>query len=195
MPWFKVDDGLHSHPKALAAGDAALGLWVRLGSWSSNHLTDGLVPGNVATLLGKPAVLRKLVQVGLLDREGEDYRLHDFHEYNPSREKVLADRAATASRVAAYRGRKNDSGNGVTNAVGTASPTRPDPTPPVLGSPWDEEVEVDVGAGSTSEDLYEVEVDASPEEIEAIRSAALRFAERCGVDPTTVPLVRARGAA
>lgn len=45
--------------------------------------------------------------------------------------------------------------------------------------------------GSTSELLSdEVEVDASPEEVAAIRSAALRFAERCGVED--VPLIRGR---
>lgn len=29
MPWFRVDDDFALHPKAIAAGNAALGLWVR----------------------------------------------------------------------------------------------------------------------------------------------------------------------
>lgn len=34
MSWFKVDDHLAFHRKTLAAGNEAMGLWVRAGSWS-----------------------------------------------------------------------------------------------------------------------------------------------------------------
>ena len=33
--WFKVDDNLALHPKVLGAGNAAMGMWVRAGSWSA----------------------------------------------------------------------------------------------------------------------------------------------------------------
>jgi hypothetical protein len=48
MPYFPVDDKLHSHRKAIRAGVAAMGLWVLAGSWASDHGTDGFVPDYVA---------------------------------------------------------------------------------------------------------------------------------------------------
>lgn len=44
MPHFRVDDALHSHPKAQRAGDEALGMWARAGSFCMAYLTDGFVP-------------------------------------------------------------------------------------------------------------------------------------------------------
>lgn len=44
MPHFRVDDGLHSHPKARQAGLEAMGLWNLCGSYSMGYLTDGFVP-------------------------------------------------------------------------------------------------------------------------------------------------------
>jgi hypothetical protein len=41
MPFFPVDDGLWGHPKADAAGDAALGLWTRAGSYCAKYTTEG----------------------------------------------------------------------------------------------------------------------------------------------------------
>jgi len=65
MPWLKVDDSLHSHPKVLAAGTTALGLWVRCGSWAAQHLTDGHVPDAVAMLYGNRAQAAALVSAGM----------------------------------------------------------------------------------------------------------------------------------
>lgn len=44
MPWFKVDDQLHSHPKPRRASLAALGLWTLSGSYSMAYKLDGFVP-------------------------------------------------------------------------------------------------------------------------------------------------------
>ncbi len=141
MTWFKVDDGLHSHPKAIAAGDAALGTWVRLGSWCSKHSTDGKVPRLVAETMARPAQLRRLLDVGLLESHPEGYLIHDFLVYNPSREKIVKAREDTAARVAKWRAVRTSEQpcNGVTdsvtplvtNDVRTPAPTRPDPTRPV----------------------------------------------------------------
>lgn len=35
--WFRVDDKLHTHEKALLAGVPAMGLWVMCGSWCASH--------------------------------------------------------------------------------------------------------------------------------------------------------------
>lgn len=86
MTWFKVSDDLHSHPKALAAGPAALGLWTLAGSWSSANGTGGFVPGHVLPRLSEdPAPLaRKLVAAGLWRRVRDGYEFHEWDERNPS---------------------------------------------------------------------------------------------------------------
>jgi hypothetical protein len=92
MPWFKVDDAFHAHPKAIAAGTAALGLWVRCGSWSAQQLTDGFVPAAVANLYGTRACARALVAAGLWLEADGGYQFHDWADKNPLREDVEANR-------------------------------------------------------------------------------------------------------
>lgn len=91
MTWFKVDDKFAMHPKAMSAGNAALGLWVRAGSWSAAHLTDGLIPANLlAALGGSRATAERLVKVHLWDAEPGGYRFRDWHDYQPSAVDVKA---------------------------------------------------------------------------------------------------------
>lgn len=52
MPWFNVDDGFHCHPKVLAAGNAAMGLWARLGSYCAKYATNGVVPAAIVHAYG-----------------------------------------------------------------------------------------------------------------------------------------------
>lgn len=140
MTWFKVDDSLHSHPKARRAGLAAMGLWALSGSHASQYLTDGFVPDwFVASWPRGRQLAARLVDADLwraAERDGlPGWQFHEWDERNPSREKVQHDRAETRQRVAAYRERaqsdRNGGGNGVTelvsNSVGTGAPTRPDP--------------------------------------------------------------------
>ncbi|MGW7514811.1 mucin-2 [Streptomyces sp. NPDC054796] len=109
MPWFKVDDTAHAHPKLLKAGNAALGLWMRAGAYAAQHLTEGAIPGVVAQLYGTAPQARKLTASGLWHEHGHacprcpqpapgDYVMHDFLIYNPTRDKVEGDRAMAAER-------------------------------------------------------------------------------------------------
>lgn len=86
MSWFKVDDKLAFHPKVLAAGNSAMGLWIRAGAWAADQLTDGFVPTNmIAVLGGKPADAKALSQAGLWVAEPGGYRMHDWTHYQPTR--------------------------------------------------------------------------------------------------------------
>lgn len=127
MPWFKVDDQLAVHVKAIAAGNSAMGLWVRAGSWCAAQLTDGFVPDAAVLALGgtqKDALA--LSDAGLWHSTGGGWQFHDWAEYQPTREQVLAEREATRERVAKHR--KNQRSNGVTNGDGTTTPS-PVPSP------------------------------------------------------------------
>lgn len=120
MTWFKIDDSAHMHPKVIAAGNAALGLWLRCGAYSAQHLTEGAVPGLVAKQYGTAPQAAKLVKVGLWHEADHDcprcpqpavgdYIVHDFFEggRNATRAQVEANRSAAAERKAKSRAGKN----------------------------------------------------------------------------------------
>lgn len=111
MPWFAVDDGFDTHPKVRKAGNAAAGLFCRLGAFSARHSTDGRIDGVVARGYGTASQLAKLVSVGLLHNAPHEcdpkrcpqppedgYALHDYLVYNRSRSQVEAAREAGRKR-------------------------------------------------------------------------------------------------
>lgn len=146
MTWFKVDDNLAFHRKVVAAGNAAMGLWVRAGSWSAQHLTDGYIPDHMVDLLGTPAQVQRLIKSGLWARVDGGCQFHQWNEKGrqPSGQSVREEREKSAERQARWRAGKSgnpqvdDDGHGVSNAGVTPSvtglshgpdPTRPDTSP------------------------------------------------------------------
>ncbi|MFJ7417942.1 mucin-2 [Streptomyces uncialis] len=109
MPHFAVDESAHAHRKVVRAGNAAFGLWVRLGSYACDHLTDGVIPGEIAAMYGTAPQLRKLTAVGLIHDSGHpcgrcaqpepgDYVLHDYLVGNSSRQQVAKAREKAAEK-------------------------------------------------------------------------------------------------
>lgn len=127
MPWFRVDDGFHSHPKVLAVSLAARGLWVTCGSWSSAHLTDGFIRDQVlASLGGSPELAEELVTEGLWRRRKGGYQFHQWAEKNPTKEAVENDRRNNAERQKRWRkAQSNGHRNAVTNGATNSAPTQP----------------------------------------------------------------------
>lgn len=123
MPWFKIDDKAHSHPKFMRAGNAALGLWLRCGSYSAQHLTEGIIPGPIAQMYGTAPQAAKLVKTGLWHEHGHDcdrcpqpsagdYVVHDFFEAgrNTTRAQYEANKNAAADRAAKSRAARKAAG-------------------------------------------------------------------------------------
>ncbi|MBN9208166.1 MAG: hypothetical protein J0H96_05810 [Microbacterium ginsengisoli] len=143
MPWFKVDDALAFSMKAINAGNSALGLWVRAGSWSMQQLTDGFVPGSMVPALGgTEADAEALVTARLWHPADGGFRFHDWSDYQPTKEQVLAERAAATERKRVSREKSRQKSQGESrrdargiDAVIPASPTRPDPTRPPSTTP------------------------------------------------------------
>lgn len=134
MTWFKLDDGFHNHLKTLKAGTAAVGLYCRCGSYAAQQLTDGFVPSEIAASYGTREWARRLVEAGLWEVADGGYRMPDYLDYNPSREKVLAERQAKAERQQRWReAQRRRASSTSTGALRDAAPTRPDPTPPKGG--------------------------------------------------------------
>ena len=98
MPRFQMDDSLCNDPAVIRAGTAAFGLYARCGDYVAQQLLDGFVPSEVATQWGTPEWVSKLVAVGLWETVPGGWRMPRYLDDNPSREKVLADRAAKAER-------------------------------------------------------------------------------------------------
>ncbi|MFF3029124.1 hypothetical protein [Microbacterium sp. NPDC057944] len=143
MPWFKVDDHFWSHPKTAGLSDGAVALWLRAGSWSAGHLTDGRVPVSMLRMFrARRRSAEELVAAGLWSIVGETpversshagdaFVFTSWDEYQPSKAQVESKREATRNRVNAWRERQ---GNGVSNESpgedrnAPPDPTRPDPT-------------------------------------------------------------------
>jgi len=128
MPWFRLDDSFHSHPKVIAAGNEAVGLYVRCGTYAAEHLTDGFVGKQIVLLYGSEALAARLVETKLWNRARGGWNIHDYLDYNPSRETVEKERKAAAERqrrrrdsVMSRRDSRRDDG------VSHTTPTRPDP--------------------------------------------------------------------
>lgn len=147
MPWFKIDDGFWSHPKVLELSPEALALWVRAGSYSAGHLTDGEVKRSTLRLLGAADSLAdELVANGLwdLDPAGNSWWFHDWEQYQPSatatkekRAALSVERSRAGANGAAKRWQKDGKTDGKLLSVShegvdskTIAPTRPDPTRP-----------------------------------------------------------------
>lgn len=98
MSWFKVDDSFYDHSKVFDAPDCAMALWIRAGCWSARNLRDGFVPaGMPARLCDDPdTAVRELLNRGLWRRAKDGYQFHDWKDYQPTAEKVLATRAKRA---------------------------------------------------------------------------------------------------
>ncbi|NUO42373.1 MAG: hypothetical protein HOV82_10075 [Streptomyces sp.] len=109
MVWFALDDGFDTHPKVRKAGNAAVGLFVRLGVHATKHLTEGHLDGDIVTAYGTAATIRKLLTVGMLHEPGhgcprcpqpaaDGYYIHDYLDYNKSRAQIEAAREAARKR-------------------------------------------------------------------------------------------------
>lgn len=110
MPWTRLDDGFHQHPKILALSDRAHRLFVDTLNWSVANLTDGQVPTylpNVCLPHGTPrtreAAANELVDAGLWNVNGAGWVIHDFAEYQETKEEVRARREKWSNRKRSTR--------------------------------------------------------------------------------------------
>jgi hypothetical protein len=103
MTWFKVDDTFAYHAKTTAAGNAAIGLWTRAGSWSMQQLSDGYIPEAVALTLGTKTQINKLVEVGLWKTAPDGYQFHEWAGRQPSAQTIQLRRADWRHRQRKYR--------------------------------------------------------------------------------------------
>ena len=141
VPWAQLDDHFHDNPKVLDAPLPAVGLYAIGLSYCSAQLSDGFIPRSVIVgIRGWTGAAAELVRRHFWEpAEGGGYRVHDYLEWNKSREQVLKDRAMARDRKAKSRDRSQRdetemSGRDRTRLSGTTPSTpdglRPSPDPP-----------------------------------------------------------------
>lgn len=157
MSWFRCDDQLADHPKVMALGDLrrpAIGLWTMCGTYCARHLTDGFVSRQVVAMYADRDLKKltdALVKAGLFIPVDGGWQLHDYLDWNPSREKVLKDRAKKQAA-----GQAGGQASAQARAQASAPPSGSEPAQPrtrthpvpvpellssVLGNPSDEWVD------------------------------------------------------
>lgn len=107
MAWVRIHDGAMTHPKVLRLNDRAFRLWVWGLTYAQQHLTDGWLPA-----LAIPGALIKgikdVIAVNLWAAVDTGYQIHDYLDWNDSRETVTKKRTEAKDRMAAARGRSLD---------------------------------------------------------------------------------------
>ena len=140
MSWFRLDDKFHSNQKVIAARNAAVGLYVRCGTWSADQGTEGRIPSHVALMFGTKAEIARVSAAGLWQPTDYGYLIRDYLEYNLSNDEVgeRREKRAEAGRAGGIKSGESrrskreasasDSGKQI-EANTNPDPTRPDPTP------------------------------------------------------------------
>lgn len=85
MTWVYLDDKFDQHPKVVEAGSDAAWMFVAGLCWVNRNLTGGRIPKSAPRLLTdkKPAPLvTRLLEVRLWEKDGEDYRIHNYDYWN-----------------------------------------------------------------------------------------------------------------
>ncbi len=147
MPWFNVDDSAYAHPKFMRLSLAATGLWMRAGAWCAQNMTDGWMPEWVLPLAGMAvdeldALVSQLEDADLWVRGVGGWQFKDWTDWNKTREWHEKQREANRERQRRWAEKGNEkrwseppddipydgAPNAVTNALGDALLTSPNPT-------------------------------------------------------------------
>jgi hypothetical protein len=139
VPWVRFDDQFPIHRKVAGLSDRAFRLHAEAIFWCARNLTDGHIAAAEITLLCPTKRklsdhIAVLVSRGLWHTADEDcasetcpapaggdgWVIHDYWFYQPSKARVLKERAATARRQAQWRAAHNAGSNAVTDAVTNA---------------------------------------------------------------------------
>jgi hypothetical protein len=113
MPWVRLDDNFPIHRKVAGLTDTEFRLHVSAICWCARNLTDGVVTRrdlpHIAAGIPSPArPAAVLVQRGLWHRTERGWTINGYLDYQPSREKVEAEREG--KRIRQQRWRAGQSG-------------------------------------------------------------------------------------
>jgi hypothetical protein len=135
MPWARFADDYLGNAKLTTLSTAAIALDVTGIIYSARELRDGHLSTNDVQVVASLIHLRRWVQAVaelVMARRwietAAGWDIHDYLEYQPSREQVLADRTAAAQRMRRVRANSGRSPGEVQPEFGRSS-TTPYPVP------------------------------------------------------------------
>lgn len=154
MPWARLDDGFHDHPKVDGLSLAAVGLYTLCLTWAHRHRKTAVLPGHitdarVSKLAGKDAkrLTTELLASGLWEPEPDlgGCVIHDFADYLP-KERDPEERKEAGRKGAAKRWQGDSKPDGKLPSADMASdssrasapafPSRPVPLPNPTDNTW-----------------------------------------------------------
>lgn len=129
MAWVRLDDGFSEHPKVVKAGPLGMALQIAALCYANRNLTDGFIPKAIVPLLvnfdgigltaspdsSEPVaatwqyVVEILLKAGLWEKANGGYMIHDYLDYQPSREDMNKARKENARRVREHRAKQGQS--------------------------------------------------------------------------------------
>lgn len=106
MTWARLDDSFYDHPKVLRVWGkcpAALGLHTRAMSWCAKHEQDGHLPTAIVASISpvqsdRDEQIETLIGEGMWHENGDGYVIHDYLDYNPSRDQITEKRKRDRER-------------------------------------------------------------------------------------------------
>lgn len=136
MAWGRLDDRANGNAKLLALSDGAWRMWGCALIYCQANLTDGFVPEHAIHTFGvraedKPGIADELCRA-LVPGKGPcwhrvegGYRVHDYLDWNDTREDILREREKSNDRKRRWRDRHSHADG---DADGTAPETRSEQT-------------------------------------------------------------------
>jgi hypothetical protein len=105
MAWVRIHDGAMTHPKIVGLSDKAFRLWIWGLSYCQQHLTDGVIPA--VAINGSTKVATLLVLAHLWDANDGGWTVHDYLDWNDSRELVKRKRLEAKERMTNARQKRS----------------------------------------------------------------------------------------
>jgi hypothetical protein len=104
MTWVRLDDSMIEHPKVAALSDAALRTHLGGLCYCGRVMSDGFIPQRIGAGIAPPEILAELERpqvpnrAPLWEKTTGGWLIHDYLDYNPSREQIEGERASRRER-------------------------------------------------------------------------------------------------
>lgn len=110
MTWTRFEDTFYDHPKIVNLTQSAHTLFVNSIMYCNRFLTDGHIPREAPRFFYRYDDLDtasvELLDAGLWEQNGTGWYVHDYLEYQKSKEHILKKRQEAKERMFAFRSRE-----------------------------------------------------------------------------------------
>jgi len=103
MTWIKIDDAFPNHPKIAGLSNEAFRAHVEALCYCGTYLTDGFIPSVIVSKNKIELAATELVEAGLWDISDNGYTIHNYLEYQSSKDEVKSAKEANKARSERYR--------------------------------------------------------------------------------------------